>query len=311
MAQPGLATTRARHRIALLLPIHSVERAGKTGDYFFAGSFAEALRARGHEVRRVVQSKRGEIEPDEIVILIRGRLPFREKLGRLDVAWHISKPPRYRDNDFEFADYIFAGSDVMAKRARKMRGVPEVEVMYQAFDPAIMYADDTPPGDHLVFVGTPRKEHLRPVVSYAAQSGLPFQLWGDGWEKTPYSEFQVGGNVDNAELGRIYRESGAVITDHLPHMRRNMVTSNRVFDGVACGRPVVSDIARGFPTDIAPMIHAYEDAETFRIAAQAALAASRALPEEHQAIARAMPTTHSFAARADQMLATIDRLLAE
>ena len=178
-------------------------------------------------------------------------------------------------------------------------------MMYQAFDRDLMYPDKDALAHDMVFVGTPRSEARRPVVPYAAGSGLPFRLYGAGWESTPYRAFQAGGRICNDHLGEIYRGAAVVLNDHLVVMRRLQVGSNRIYDALACGRPVLSDLETGLPPDFRPYILAYEDARSFREQAQTALSESASRLAERRSYAERMRDVHSFDQRADQILAKI------
>lgn len=291
-----------------MLPVARADRKVGHGDYFYGSSLARALERRGHTTQVLAVDEWNSAKPDDITLHIRGRAPVTQRFGRLCLAWCISFFPKADQPDYEHVDHFFAASPLLYRRIARRAGNPRASLMYQAFDPDYMYptADDSQ--SDLVFVGTPRTEERRPVVPYAADSGLPFRLYGPGWEETPCARYQAGGSVKNEDLGDIYRSAGAVINDHLVMMRRMQIGSNRIYDGLACGRPVLNDVNEGLPDDILPFVLPYADAASFREQAAFALGESPERRDERTAFAKSMRATHSFDQRAEQILSKIDEL---
>jgi hypothetical protein len=247
---------------SILLPVGRASRKFNHGDYFFGASLARALEKHDHTVNLFAVDEWDQAEPDDIIIVIRGRAPLTRRLGRMTLEWCISFFPKPGQLDYENIDHFFAASPQLQARIARIAGRDRVSLMYQAFDAELMYPNEQPAQNDMVFVGSPRSEDRRPVVSYAASSGLPFRLYGSGWEDTSFQKFQVSGNVQNEKLGDLYRSGSLVINDHLVIMRRMQIGSNRIYDGLACGRPVLNDVNGGLPSDISPYVYPYSDSET-------------------------------------------------
>ena len=200
---------------SILLPVQRAARKFNHGDYFFGASLARALGRYGHTARLLAVEEWGQTAPEDIVIVIRGRAPLTRRLGRMTLEWCISFFPKPKQPDYENTDHFFAASPMLHARIARVIGQERVSLMYQAFDRELMYPSEQRDHNDMVFVGTPRTEDKRPVVTYAAQSGLPFRLYGPNWEDTPFVGFQVSGNIENKDLGDIYRSGSLVVNDHL------------------------------------------------------------------------------------------------
>lgn len=295
-------------QFSIMLPVAKADRKLVHGDYHFGRSLARALERRGHRTRLLAVEEWAQASGDDVTLYIRGRASARHRIGRISLAWCISFFPKPGQTDYACIDHFFAASPVLRNRIARIAGKDRVSLMYQAFDRDLMYLDNGASAQDLVFVGTPRSEARRPVVPYAAASGLPFRLYGAGWESTPYSKFQAGGNVPNDHLGDIYRGASVIINDHLVVMRRLQIGSNRIYDALACGRPVLNDLDTGLPPDVQPFILPYADADSFRKQAEVALSESADRLAERRAFAESMRDVHSFDQRAEQILSKVDDL---
>nr|WP_255732802.1 glycosyltransferase [Ruegeria sp. Ofav3-42] len=61
------------------------------------------------------------------------------------------------------------------------------------------------------------------------------------------------------QLGQLYRSAGVVLNDHRPLMRNNGLISNRIFDVLACGVPLISDRIVGLPDGFEEFIYVFEE----------------------------------------------------
>ncbi|WP_424831027.1 glycosyltransferase family protein [Ruegeria sp.] len=294
---------------SILLPVGSEKRKYSHGDYFFGRSFADALERRGHKTKLLSRDNWDQTLADDIAIVIRGRAAPDRRFGRLTLAWCISFQPKEVAGDYDHTDHFFAASPLQQRVISRRAGQGKVDLMYQAFDSHIMFPTDEKPTNDLVFVGTPRSVDRRPVVSFAAQSGLPTRIWGDGWENTEFASMQAGGNVQNSQLGSIYRSGSVVLNDHLVIMKRSQLVSNRVYDALACGRPVLTDAKAGLPEELQPYVYEYRDADSFTEAAHAALNETEEKRQDRLDLALRLPDLHSFDQRAVQTCAVVERLL--
>lgn len=294
---------------SLLLPVYLDARKLTHGDYYFARSLANALERKGHEVHIRAGENWEKTSPDDIALVIRGQRGPTQSYGRLLLEWCISFPPTLKTKDFEVVDHFFAASPYLARRIRRMVPAEKVSLMYQAFDAEVMFPDAIDETNDLIFVGTSRSDEGRPVVIFAGESSLPYRIWGGGWDRTPYQDMVVDEHVQNSGLGDVYRSGGVILNDHLVIMRRNQIISNRLYDGLACGRPVLSDAILGLPPELVPYVYEYTDAESFKEKAQLAISEPLERRQERIAFAHEMKSLHSFDQRADQLCDQVAKML--
>ncbi|WP_456307495.1 glycosyltransferase family protein [Paeniroseomonas aquatica] len=83
------------------------------------------------------------------------------------------------------------------------------------------------------------------MVRAAAEAGVGLQVHGGGWAALLPESIVKSQLIQNDELGDLYRGARVVLNDHWEDMRRWEIVSNRIFDAVACGRPVISDDCEG------------------------------------------------------------------
>jgi spore maturation protein CgeB len=79
------------------------------------------------------------------------------------------------------------------------------------------------------------------MVLAAVEAGLAPAIYGGGWERFVDPSLVVADHVDNEALPAVYRSAGVVLNDHWDTMRAGGFVSNRLFDVLACGTPVISD----------------------------------------------------------------------
>jgi spore maturation protein CgeB len=89
------------------------------------------------------------------------------------------------------------------------------------------------------------RDVLRPVVSDALTVGLRPAIYGGGWRELVDPSLVVADYVPNEALPTVYSSAGVVLNDHWGPMRAWGFVSNRLFDVLACGTPVISDPVDG------------------------------------------------------------------
>ena len=112
----------------------------------------------------------------------------------------------------------------------------------QATDPArFRPVPSEPTYRHDVTVVAKSRDEYRTAVADAIASGLRPTIYGSGWEQFVDPALIVRDYVDNEDLARVYSSAGVVLNDHWDSMRDWGFVSNRIFDALACGAPVISD----------------------------------------------------------------------
>ena len=306
-ALPARPTASNGLRIAIKTPVKSRRQRQHWGDWHFAESFAKSLAKLGHEVRVDCVPEWGR-DPDfaDVDIVLRGHTPFAQRSDRPHILWVIypgRKSSELEDMapEFQAAQHIALASlrpfkDIMADTRWK------TSQLMQAFDASIMY-----PSEHerkgIVFVGNNFRKppYLRRIVEWAIQAGAKPRIFGRGYEGTIAESFVEGLYVDNAELGTLYRSAQVVLCDHMPAMVSHGFISNRIYDALACGVPVICDSIPDLPKDFrdhVALCSSSDDVERSLTAIKNETYAERAA--RHKFAAEFMPQ-HSFDARARAM----------
>jgi|Cruoilmetagenom7_1024161.scaffolds.fasta_scaffold01801_10 hypothetical protein len=291
--------------IRLKIAPANMARAQRWGDYFFACSLQNALEDRGHSVEIDARDQwYVDTAPGGVDLVLRGYGGFEPIPGRASLLWVISHPGNLDAQEMASYHHIFTAAGGGLRKLRRMVGGGRVSHLFQATDPQIMQPYDPDIGDMAVepgailFVGIDRRGG-RPALRMAEQCGYNVALWGKGWEQHPtLSPMARGAFIPNGELGRHYAAAGVVLNDHWRDMRLNGLVSNRVFDVLACGAPLVSDNVRALPADLADWVYTFTDEESFRAGVDAALAETPERRAERRAFAQVVRRDHSFAARA-------------
>ncbi|MBX3287406.1 MAG: glycosyltransferase family 1 protein, partial [Actinobacteria bacterium] len=217
--------------------------ASVSGDWHYAGLFAAALARAGHRAR--VCSIEEANDPAEracdLRVVLRGLEPVRRTAGQRHVLWVISHPEALEAEECDAADLVVVASHRYAAHLRTLTDTP-VEVLLQATDPA-HFRPVTPSlaHHHRVAVVANTRGFSRPAVADALAGGLGPAVHGTGWEGLVPPGVVCADYVPFDELPTVYASAEVVLNDHWETMRRWGFLSNRLFDVLACGTPVVSD----------------------------------------------------------------------
>lgn len=228
-------------------PAPGTQRGLNWGDHHFAQSLARALQAQGAEV--LIQPREHWYQSDEsadIVLVLRGLHRYQRRAQSKDtvhVIWNISHPDAVADEEWADYDLICPASMAVAARLEK-RFSGRVLGLLQCTDTERFRLPE--PGQArgrqgIIFVGNSRGVS-RPVVDELASIRPPIRVWGLGWERFGHQHLVVADNCPNEKLGELYRQSLVSLNDHWPDMTRAGYINNRIFDALACGLPILSDI---------------------------------------------------------------------
>ena len=205
------------------------------------------------------------------------------------------------------ADLVLVASPRFADELRGRTATP-VEVLLQATDPArFRPLPPDPRHEHPVTVVAKTRDVQRAVVTDALAAGVRPAVYGYGWDGLIDRHLIVADHVDNELLPVVYSSAGVVLNDHWDTMAAWGFVSNRIFDVLACGTPVISD-------DLPEVHDLFGDAvPTYRTARQLGDLVAEALDDPAQARARAargraiVLEHHTFDHRARALLDLVAR----
>lgn len=215
--------------------------AARWGDWHLAAALAHALDDAGHLAVVRTREHAGTTTGDDVHLVVRGLEPVARSPDGAHVLWIISHPDRVTTAECDAADLVLVASRRFADHLRARTSSP-VEVLLQATDHHRFRP--LPPDRrhrHDVVVVAKTRDVARPIVLDAISAGLRPSIYGTGWEGLVDPSLVVRQYVPNRELPLVYNGAGVVLNDHWDDMRRWGFVSNRLFDVLACGVPVISD----------------------------------------------------------------------
>jgi hypothetical protein len=303
----GLARGLPSLRWAIKAPMQPGLRGDSWGDTFFIADLASALRRLGQEVvidRRASHHRPASAHLDDVVLNVRGLVPYIPQPGTTSLVWVISHPERIGAEQIDSSvDLVYAASVTWAEQATRTFGRP-VRPLLQATDPTRFHPDVPAEPHGIVFVGRPKYGGLRPIIRDVVETGMPFEVYGEGWTGLIDEAYLRGDFMPNDRLPRVYRGARVVLNDHHVDMAEHGFWSNRAFDATATGAVVVSDgVAGGSPELFRGLVRSYSSVD--ELAELLSPDAPWPDEDERRKIAGAIGRDHSFDARARRMLADV------
>ncbi|WP_143057939.1 glycosyltransferase family protein [Cribrihabitans marinus] len=312
---PARRKTQKARSIAIKTAVKSRRQRRYWGDWHFALSFSEALERQGinSHVQCLPEWEESSVEAD-LDLFILGAPSMPAPSGRPRVLWLIY--PGKTEGDVARIMREAASSDLVLVAsesfATKLRGLGlNAEVLHQAFDPNKMFPDPSRRREGFHFVGSnySRGDRMRPIAEMAVEAGHYPNVYGPRWAATPLGEKLVADYVPNDELGDLYRGAEAILCDHLPSMRENGFISNRIFDALACGTPVICDDVDALLPEFRPFVYCCRTAKEFSDAVDAIRNEGEEKRRSRFEHAQDMVLKHSFVARAKAMTDILTALL--
>ncbi len=279
------------------------------GDWYFARSLADAFERRDVNVSfdfavrgRIREFRQRLVARGQIDLIVRGKRPIRPRRNRPYFMWLISHPDSVPKGEFEGAAHVFVASRPFAEKLAK-QGI-SCTFLPQCTDARLFGPKDRDPLriSDVLFVGNRRQYASRPVVDLALREKLDLQVWGRGWNDSLPAPVWRGPSIPNDRLGLYYSSANIVLNDHTPTMLNDGFASNRIYDVLASGTPLLTEVMEGLPEVAATFCHQYTDA-TFGDAIEQARSMSKDKIHEASKIVLA---DHTFDNRADQILSVVN-----
>lgn len=304
----GFGTSRSA-RIAISTAVPSRRVTDRWGDWHLAEAFARSLRALGHGVRLQTADESDSLagRACDVHVVLRGLHPVRRTTGQVHVLWVLSHPESLTSQECDDADLVCVASERFARELGGRTGTPVV-VMQQATDHR-RFRPVPPQGRHRhpITVVASSHDRVRGSVRTAIDAGLRPAIHGAGWDGLVGADLIAAGNVANDDLPAVYCSAGVVLNDHWGTMRAWGFVSNRLFDVLACGVPVISDHLDEVNALFEGTVPTYRDAAELRREVDRALddpEAARATAARGREIVLA---SHTFDHRASELLMHLER----
>jgi O-antigen biosynthesis protein len=296
-------------RIAITVAAPNEKVAPRWGDWHLAQAFAGALRECGHVVRVQTADHADDRagRACDVHCVVRGLAPVRRTRGQRHVLWIISHPEVIETAELDSADLVLVASERFAAELRTRTRTP-VEPFLQATDThRFRPLPPDPAHVHDVTIVAKSRDQYRTAVADAIAGGLRPSIYGSGWDGIVDPALLVGDYVDNTDLARVYSSAGVVLNDHWSTMRDWGFVSNRIFDALACGAPVISDRLPEIADLFGDTVPTFDGAEQLRRVVDEILAdpdAARARARRGMEIVGAH---HTFGHRAHEFLDALAR----
>jgi O-antigen biosynthesis protein len=238
----------------------------------------------------------------DVRLVLRGLQPVRRTAGQRHALWIISHPETIDDEELDAADLALVASSRFADYLRRRTTTP-VEVMLQATDHRRFRPRTVDPSHrHDVTIVAKTRDVLRPVVSDALAAGLQPAIYGGGWRGLVDPELIVADHLDHEALPVVYSSAGVVLNDHWRTMRAWGFVSNRLYDVLACGAPVISDPVDGMEELFHGAVLQYGTADELRSLVDDVLADREGARQRAERGRRVVLANHTFDHRARQLL---------
>jgi glycosyltransferase involved in cell wall biosynthesis len=296
-------------RLAVTVAAPSAKVADRWGDWHLAHALARSLRRQGVEVRVQTADQADDLagRACDVHLVLRGVQPVRRTAGQRHVLWIISHPESVDDDELHAADLVLVASLRFADDLQRRTDTP-VEVMLQATDHRRFQPRPPDPGHcHDVTIVAKTRDVLRPVVADAIAAGLRPSIYGGGWRAFVDPALVVADHVDNATLPVVYSSAGVVLNDHWRPMRSWGFVSNRLFDVLACGTPVISDHVDGVDELFDGAVLSYRTPEELRALVDDVLADPVGARQRAERGREVVLAHHTFDHRASHVIDSLAR----
>ncbi len=303
------AVDPGRWTVAITTATPSRKIAPVSGDWHYAGLFADALRRAGHSPRlSTIDEADGLADRScDLRVVLRGLEPVRRTPGQRHVLWVISHPEALEAAECDAADLVVVASHRYATHLRTLTDTP-VEVLLQATDPG-HFRPVTPSTAHRhrVTVVANTRGFSRAAVADAIAGGLGPAVHGSGWEGLVAPSAICADYVPFESLPTVYASAEVVLNDHWETMRRWGFLSNRLFDVLACGTPVVSDDLPEVHEVFGDLVPTWETPDQLRDVVVSLLADPRRTAERVAAARALVLGTHTMDHRVAELTELLER----
>ena len=206
---------------------------------------------------------------EDLALNLRGIESVKQLNKQNFLNWFISHPESYEISELVELDNIAVSSKIFTHKIESLRsGFNNIQPLYLPQFSTIK-PPETPQETicDFIFVGNTRNIY-RESVKYAIQLGLDVRVIGSGWDNYIDEKYILKNLVSNSELGSAYALGRVVLCDHWDDMKKFGFVSNRIYDCLSIGRPVLTDYAEDIESDLTDdekkYIFTYDSFEGFR-----------------------------------------------
>ena len=291
-------------RLAVTVAAPSAKVAARWGDWHLAQGLASSLRRLGQEVVVQTADRSDDLagRSCDVHVVLRGLQPVRRTPGQRHVLWIISHPETVDDDELDAADVVLVASPRFADHVRRRTDTPAVVLLQATDQRRFRRRPPDPAHRHDVTIVAKTRDVLRPAAADALAAGVRPRIYGAGWRTLVDPALIVADHVDNEVLPAVYSSAGVVLNDHWHTMQAWGFVSNRLFDVLACGTPVISDPVEGLGELFGGAVLEYHTPDQLRALVDGVLADPDAARQRAERGREIVLTSHTFDHRAGQLL---------
>ncbi|MPM06685.1 Undecaprenyl-phosphate 4-deoxy-4-formamido-L-arabinose transferase [bioreactor metagenome] len=292
--------------IAIKISCPDIKQRNQWGDYHFAVGLADAFAKFGYRPRiDFLPEWYKNKGTTKINFFIHGLSSFQPIFGEKNFVWIISHPNEEPIDYLSKFDKVFVASNSYATTLSNNLG-DKVIPLLQCTEPAIFYPGKTNSElrNDILFVGNSRNV-FRPIIQKSIKENILVSIYGSRWDNFVDRKFIKGQSIPNILLGDYYRSAKVILNDHWEDMKRLGFVSNRLFDVLATGIPVISDEVEGIPEEFSQFIYFYEKYSSLKEVVDMAISEDPIMKYKRYRFSKTIRENHSFEARAKEIIQSI------
>jgi len=282
-----LSSKHVRIHTSIPRPKHSLQ----WGDLYLARSIRHELQKKQFRCNISVgeNHERRFSSRENLALNLRGIESIKRINKQIVLNWFISHPDSYDIAELVESDHIAISSKIFTNKIENLRSeINNIKPLYLPQFSTIKAPKDTQEIIcDFMFIGNTRNIY-RESVKYAIQLGLDVKVIGSGWDKYIDEKYILKDLVSNSELGSAYMQGRVVLCDHWNDMKKFGFVSNRIYDCLSIGRPILTDYTQDIESDLTDeeraYIFTYSSIKDFKEQSQNALSFSRKIPNQKNSL---------------------------
>lgn len=232
-------------KLTIKNPAPDDDSQNRWGDFHFGNALQRSLETKGVTVFQDFQPNWSSDHGEDVILVLRGLSKFQPLKTKFTILWIISHPVMVTSEELDAYDLVLTVSAFHCDLLRKITKTP-VEVARQCTDFGNAYpfdgslAEEAKTREGIVYVANSRGQR-REMAQWVEETNTSVHVFGRAWEKFGIGHLVEKEYIPNADLPRLYRSARLCLNDHWKDMRAFGFINNRIFDGLACGLPILTD----------------------------------------------------------------------
>lgn len=281
------------------------------GDFHFGNALKRALEGKGVRVFQDFWPNWTAEHGEDVVLVLRGLRQFQPPGAKFKVLWIISHPAMVSPQELANYDLILTASafhsGLLCEITNKPVAVARQCTEFEGFSPSSRgLSEEAQRRQGIVYVANSRGKR-REMAQWIEETQTPVRVFGRAWEKFDIGRLVEREYLPNADLPGLYRSSRLGLNDHWEDMRRFGFINNRVFDSLACGLPVLTDVFPEIETYFGKALLYARNAEEFKEKINFCEANYEEVLGRVRETWNALGAQHSFEARAEELVGWINQ----